>query len=563
MSEKFRGAKQGLTSYGDTGFSNFLRGVFLASAGWDATDLERPIVGIANTESDFNPCHRLVPAIIENIKRGVLEAGGVPFVFPTMSLGETLISPTSMYLRNLMAMETEEMIRSQPMDAVVLVGGCDKTVPAQAMAAISADVPALLEVVGPMLTSTWRGERLGACTDCRKMWASHRSGDVSADEIVEIGNALATTGGTCMVMGTASTMASLIETLGLMLPGGATPPSPTGERLRHATKTGRAAVSLAKEARSPSSFLSKGSFLNAVTVLAAIGGSTNAIVHLLAMAGRAGIDLTLEDMEEIFVKTPLLLDLKPSGAGYMEDFDRAGGMPQLLLRLHPLLDLEAIDMFGKSLGEQLSEISTREDQSTIHTLESPLLPAPTLAVVKGSLAPDGAVIKVSAATSHLLRHKGPARVFDSADEASKELSKPNGNFMADEVLVLRNSGPVGAGMPEAGAMAIPRNLAETGIKDVLRVSDARMSGTSYGTVVLHCSPEGAVGGPIGLVRDGDIIELNIDTRSLNLLVEEQKLDERRRLTPQVEQEPATLSFWRTIFTRHVTQAHLGADMDLL
>lgn len=562
MTDGATGSSRGLTSYGDAGFSKFLRGVFLASAGWDAQDLERPIIGIANTESDFNPCHRLSPAIIENIKRGVLEAGGVPFVFPTISLGETLLNPTSMYLRNLMAMETEEMIKAQPMDAVVLVGGCDKTVPAQAMAAISADIPALLEVVGPMVTSSWRGNRLGACTDCRRMWASHRAGDLDHDEISEVGNALATTGGTCMVMGTASTMASLMETIGLMLPGGATPPSPTGDRLRHATKTGRAAVSLALEGRGPSAFLSRDSFLNAVTVLAAIGGSTNAIVHLLAIASRAQINLTLDDMEQIFKKTPLLLDLKPSGVGYMEDFDRAGGVPQLLLRLKPLLKLDAVGPMGISLGQQLDGVALKEHSTTIRPLDNPLLPAPTLAVVRGSLAPDGAVIKVSAASPDLLHHKGPARVFDNAQEASLVLSDPEITFSADDVLVLRNSGPVAAGMPEAGSMAIPKSLAIKGVKDILRVSDARMSGTSYGTVVLHCSPESAVGGPIGLVQDGDIIELDIDNRSLNLVVSDEELAAR---SSQLDVIPAVndrMSIWRRIFTKHVTQAHLGADIDM-
>jgi len=562
MTDAATGSSRGLTSYGDAGFSKFLRGVFLASAGWDAQDLERPIIGIANTESDFNPCHRMSPAIIENIKRGVLEAGGVPFVFPTISLGETLLNPTSMYLRNLMAIETEEMIKAQPMDAVVLVGGCDKTVPAQAMAAISADIPALLEVVGPMVTSTWRGNRLGACTDCRRMWASHRAGELDQGEIAEVGNALATTGGTCMVMGTASTMASLMETIGLMLPGGATPPSPTGDRLRHATKTGRAAVALALEGRGPSTFLSRDSFMNAVTVLAAIGGSTNAIVHLLAIASRAQIELTLDDMEQTFKKTPLLLDLKPSGVGYMEDFDRAGGVPQLLLRLKPLLKLDAMGPLGLTLGEQLETVTLKEHDTTIRPLDNPLLPAPTLAVVRGSLAPEGAVIKVSAASPDLLRHKGPARVFDSAQEASLVLSDPEIAFSPDDVLVLRNSGPVAAGMPEAGSMAIPKSLAIKGVKDILRVSDARMSGTSYGTVVLHCSPESVVGGPIGLVQDGDIIELDIDNRSLNLLVSEEELAVRSSQLDVTPMDDIRMSIWRRIFTKHVTQAHLGVDIDM-
>lgn len=566
MSVSAHGAKQGLTSYGDAGFSSFLRGVFLASAGWDAGDLERPIIGISNTESDFNPCHRLAPSIIENIKRGVLEAGGVPFVFPTISLGETLLNPTSMYLRNLMAMETEEMIRAQPMDGVILVGGCDKTVPAQAMAAISANIPTLLEVVGPMMTSSWRGERLGACTDCRRMWASHRAGDLDESEIQEVGNNLATTGGTCMVMGTASTMASIMETIGLLLPGGATPPSPTGNRLRHGTATGRQIVEMVREGRTPSSFISEKSFLNATIVLAAIGGSTNAVVHLLAIARRANIDLTLNDLEPIFKETPLLLDLKPSGVGYMEDFDRAGGLAQLLVRLQPLLHLDAMNAYGMTLEDQLADVSPRTDSKVIRELNDPIAPAPTLAVIKGSLAPEGGILKVSAASPNLFKHRGTARVFDGADQASIALSDPLETFDADDVLILRNSGPIGAGMPEAGSMAIPKGLAQQGVKDILRVSDARMSGTSYGTVILHCSPESAVGGPLALVEDGDVIEFDLGSRTLDLIISEDEF-ERRKLALKSLMDSGGLpdlnqSQWHTIFTRHVNQAHLGADLDL-
>lgn len=559
-----RGASKGLTSYGDEGFSRFLRGAFLAAAGWDSKDLDLPIIGIANTESDFNPCHRLAPAIIANIKRGISQAGGVPFVFPTMSLGETLLNPTSMYLRNLMAMETEELIRSQPMDGVVLVGGCDKTVPAQAMAAISADVPTLLEVVGPMITNTWEGERLGACTDCRRMWASYRAGDLDDQEISSVGNSLATTGGTCMVMGTASTMASLMETVGLLLPGGTTPPSPTGNRLRHATLTGRSIVEMVNRDRRPSTFLSKDSFLNAATVLAAIGGSTNAVVHLLAIAKRARIDLSMDDLESVFRRTPLLLDLKPSGTGYMEDFDRDGGLDQLLIRLSSMLNLDAEGPTGTRLGDRLSTVKRRERLSVIRDLEHPVIPAPTLAVIRGSLAPEGSILKVSAASGSLFNHRGPARVFDSAEQASVELADSGNHFDPNSVLVLRNSGPVGAGMPEAGSMGIPKSLAEQGVKDILRVSDARMSGTSYGTVILHCSPESAVGGPLALLKDGDIVEFNLDDRRIDLLVEPAELLERARVWQRDSPEAgiSEKSNWRKIFDRHVTQAHLGADMDI-
>lgn len=552
-----------ITNYGDAGFSTFLRGVFLASAGWDPNDLDRPIIGIANTESDFNPCHRMSPGLVENIKRGILEAGGVPFVFPTMSLGETLLNPTSMYLRNLMAIETEELILSQPMDGVVLVGGCDKTVPAQAMAAISADIPALLEVVGPMLTSTWQGNRVGACTDCRRIWAGYRAEEVSEPELVEAQNSLATTGGTCMVMGTASTMASTMETLGLILPGGATPPSPTGDRLRHGTITGRQIVEMVKQGTKPSSFLSKGSFINAITVLAAIGGSTNAVVHLLAIANRAQVGVTLDDFEEVFKRTPLLLDLKPSGSGYMEDFHSAGGIPQLLHQLSSLLDLNAKFPTNETLGELLDQKPVQwQNDRVIRSIESPALPAPTLAVIKGNLAPDGAIIKVSAASEKFFDHTGPAVVFDSPTEVAEYMESSQEGVTENHVLVLRNSGPVGAGMPEAGSMAIPRSLATQGIKDIVRVSDARMSGTSYGTVILHCAPESAVGGLLSVVENNDQIHFDLESRRLDLLVDEDEISKRQSNSTPPLPSPGAERRWRKIQSTFVSQANLGADLDI-
>ena len=333
-----RGIERGLTGYGDPAFSRYLRRAFLRSAGYDADDLARPVVGIGHTCSDFTPCHRQMPELVEAVRRGVLEAGGLPMVFPITSLGEPLLAPTSMLYRNLAAMETEEMIKAQPMDAVVLLGGCDKTVPAQLMAAISADVPSLLVVTGPMLTGSWRGERLGACTDCRRLWARYRANELDTGEIEEVEGALCPTAGTCMVMGTASTMALVVEALGLMLPGGATPPAATGERLRHAVASGRRAVAMARQELRPSQVLSPGSFANAIAVLGAVGGSTNAVIHLLAAAGRAGVELDLDDFDRICRQVPLLVDCKPTGSGYMEDVHRAGGLPALLKSLEPLLD---------------------------------------------------------------------------------------------------------------------------------------------------------------------------------------------------------------------------------
>lgn len=555
------GAAGGLTSYGDAGFSRFLRGVFLAGAGHDASAFTRPMVGIADLRSDYNPCHRDVPAIIEHVKRGVLEAGGTPMVFPTMSLGELFLSPTSMLYRNLLAMETEELIRSQPMDAVVLLGGCDKTVPAQLMAAASSDVPVVIEVTGPMLTNTFEGKRVGACTDCRRIWARHRAGELDEERLAVAETSLATTSGTCMVMGTASTMATMAEVLGLMLPGGSTPPSPTGDRLRHAVESGRRAVELAREPLIPRQILTPDAFGNALRVLAAIGGSTNAVVHLLAIARRAGVDLELNDFDVAAREAPLLLDLKPSGRGYMEDFHRAGGVPSLLAEMRDVLRLDHVGISGRPLGELASSGADRAaPQSTIRSLDDPLGPPGALAVLTGSLAPDGAVIKVSAATEALLQHTGPAVVFDSPADAARRLDDPGLALTADSVLVLRNAGPVGAGMPEAGSLPIPRRLAEMGVTDMVRVSDARMSGTSYGTVVLHCSPESAVGGPLALVRDGDLIRLDVPGRTLDLLVEESELAKRRS-----QLRPAVLPSrgWRRLYSTTVLQAHLGADLDFM
>ncbi|MCW2793973.1 MAG: dihydroxy-acid dehydratase [Nocardioides sp.] len=555
------GAARGMTSYGDAGFSRFLRGAFLAAAGFDREDLDRPIIGITDLTSDFNPCHRGMPGILENVKRGVLEAGGLPMVFPTMSLGETLLSPTSMLFRNLLAMETEELVRAQPMDAVVLVGGCDKTVPAQLMAAASSAVPVVVEVTGPMITNTFEGERVGACTDCRRLWAKHRSGELDAKRIASAEGSLATTSGTCMVMGTASTMATMAETLGMMVPGGATPPSPTGDRLRHALKSGRRAVELARDPILPTEILTPDAFHNALTVLAAIGGSTNAIVHLLAIARRAGVDLGLQDFDDRSRETPLLLDLKPSGRGYMEDFHRAGGVPVLLAELRDRLRLDHVGVTGRSLRDLLEDVDPPAAwQDTIRSLGDPLRPGGALAVVTGSLAPDGAVIKVSAATEGLLQHTGPAVVFDSPEDAAQRLDDPSLTITADSVLVLRNAGPVAAGMPEAGSLPIPQRLAAAGVTDMVRVSDARMSGTSYGTVVLHCSPESAVGGPLALVEDGDPIRLDVAARTIDLLVDDEELARRReRLVPRAPEERG----WRRLYSQTVLQAHLGADLDFM
>ncbi len=555
------GIFRNLTSYGDEDLSRYLRRAFLASQGYDGEDLDRPIVGIADTSSDYVSCHRQMPEIVAAIKRGVLEAGGLPFAFPTSSWHEILTSPTTMLFRNLLAMETEEAIRAQPMDSVVLVGGCDKTVPAQLMAAASADVPALSVVAGPMLTGRWRGERLGACTDCRRLWAKHRAGELDSWEITEVEGALCATAGTCTVMGTASTMACVTEALGMMLPGGATPPSPTGERLRHAVSSGRRAVELAEGGPRPGEILTRAAFENALIVLCALGGSTNAVVHLLAIAHRAGVDLTLDDVQTASLRAPLLVDCKPAGAGYMEDLHAAGGVPALMRVLRPLLHQDTVGVSGETLEDVLdAAVGPTDGQTTIRSLSQPLGPAGSLTVLRGNLAPEGAVIKGAAASPGLRHHVGPAVVFESPDDVAERIDDPSLGITADHVLVMRNAGPVASGMPEAGALPIPRYLAEQGVTDMVRVSDARMSGTAYGTVVLHCSPEAAVGGPLALVEDGDVIELDVDAGSLELLVNDEELTRRQALFTPPWLPPRG---WRRLHAQHVQQAHLGADLDFL
>ena len=555
------GIDRNLTSYGDREFSRYLRRAFLASAGYDRSDLERPIVGIVDTTSDYNTCHRQMPEMLAAVKRGVLQGGGLPLAFPTISLNEILTAPTTMLFRNLEAMETEEMIRAQPMDAVVLMGGCDKTVPAQAMAAISADIPALQVVAGPMLTGNWRGQRLGACTDCRRLWAEYRAGKISEEEIRQIEASLCATGGTCMVMGTASTMACLVETLGLMLPGGATPPHATGDRLKHCTASGRRAVELARSGRRPSDILSSGSFHNALAVLLALSGSTNAIVHLLAMARRAGLPLAYADLNALSEQIPVLVDCKPAGQGYMEDFHHAGGMPVLLKELAPFLDLAAGTIIGKPLGEILAGVERPGAwPSAIRRIDNPVFASGAIVAVAGTLAPDGAVIKAAAATAGLMRHRGPAVVFESPEDAATRIDDPTLGITPDHVMVLRNAGPIGAGMPEAGSLPIPNYLARQGIRDMVRVSDARMSGTAYGTVVLHCAPEAAAGGPLALVCDGDVIALDVAKRRIDLEVGAEELARRKKT---LVRPPTPRRGWARLHAQHVLQAHQGADFDFL
>ncbi|MFH1465221.1 MAG: dihydroxy-acid dehydratase [Pseudomonadota bacterium] len=557
-----RGLARNLTSYADPGFSRFMRRAFLASAGYDGADLERPIVGIVDTSSDFNPCHRDMPALVHAVKRGVLQAGGLPFAFPTASLHEILISPTTMYLRNLVAMETEELLRAQPMDAVVLLGGCDKTVPAQLMAALSADLPAIHLVTGPMRTGSWEGERLGACTDCRRLWAQHRAGTLSAEDLDRALPQLCATGGTCMVMGSASTMACLLEATGLALPGTATAPSGSGARLRLGVATGRRAVELALAGGpTPRSIFGADALHNALTVLSALSGSTNAVVHLAAFARRAGLAFSLDDLDHVSCRTPVLVDCKPIGARYMEDFDQAGGMPALLAALRPLLHLDAPTVAGPSLGEGIADHpGPGAWQDLVRSLDAPLQGPGALRVLRGSLAPRGAVLKAGAATPALCQHRGPALVFDSPTDAAARIDDPDLPVTPQTVLVLRGAGPVGAGMPEAGSLPIPRKLARQGVRDMVRVSDARMSGTAYGTVVLHCAPEAAVGGPLALVRDGDEIALDLAGGRIDLCVSDEELSVRRAAW---RPPPLPERGWARLQAQHLLQADEGMDLDFL
>jgi dihydroxy-acid dehydratase len=549
-----------LTSYGDPAFSRFLRRAFLNSAGLDDDDLDRPIIGIAHTISDYTTCHRHMPQLVDAVRRGVLEAGGLPFSFPVPSLGEILMSPTTMLYRNLLALTVEELILAQPMDAVVLVGGCDKTIPAMLMGALSADTPAIVIAAGPMYSGSWRGQRLGACTDCRNLWARHRAGELDDDDITESRAQLAPTGGTCMVMGTASTMAILTEALGMALIGTATAPAPSGDRLRSGVAVGRRAVAIADEQLRPRSIVGEAAIRNALTMLVAIGGSTNAVIHLAAIAKRAGLSLSvLDELAEISRRTPLIVDCKPAGSGYLPDVHAAGGSGIIFKALVDLLDTEAPTVHGVSLSMVLSaQTGPPSWQRVVRTVDDPVGPVGGLAVLRGSLAPDGAVLKCSATNQALLLHTGPAAVFESPDDLAARIDDPALGLTPDHIVVVRNAGPIAAGMPEAGSAPIPRYLARAGVTDMVRVSDARMSGTASGTVVLHISPEAAAGGPLALVRDGDLITLDVAAGRLDLLVDDDVLAARKQdwVPP-----PPPERGWRRLHHLHVGSATEGADFD--
>jgi len=574
--EKKVGLSKGLTNYGDQDFSLYLRNSFAASMGYSKEVLRKPIVGIANSYSGFNNCHRHFPELLEAVKRGVLLGGGLPIEFPTISLGEVFLNPTSLKFRNLMSMDVEEMIRAQPMDAVVLMGGCDKTVPAQLMGAASANLPAVQLVGGPMMTSRYGEERLGACTDCRRFWAKYRSGDVSKDQIDDIEGRLATTAGSCAVMGTASTMACVAETLGMTIPGTAAIPAVHADRLRAAEASGLAAARMVDEASGlaaarmvekpilPSEIITEKSVENAIRVLLALSGSTNAIVHLTAVAGRLGINVSLERLNELSDTTPVLVNLKPMGSHYMEDFFFAGGMGAVLRELRPLLHLDTISVTGETLGDRLETDDGYIDTRVIARAQEPLEPEGGLIALFGNLAPNGAIFKRAAADKNLFEAEGRAVVFSSLEDLAARVDDPDLDISSDDFMVLQNAGPKSdSGMPEAGYLPIPKKLSKLGVKDMVRISDARMSGTAFGTIVLHVSPEAAIGGPLSLVRNGDRIRISVSNKRIDLLVDEKELDKRRSEWVSDLEEPENLRGYNKLYATEVTQAEQGCDFEFL
>jgi dihydroxy-acid dehydratase len=522
---------------------------------------DKPVIAILNTWSEANPCHVHLRTRADEVKRGVWQAGGFPLEMPVLSLGETYMKPSSMLYRNLLAMETEEILRSNPVDGAVLLGGCDKTVPALVMGATSANVPALFVPAGPMLRGNWRGQVLGSGSDAWKYWAERRAGTIGDCEWREMEDGIARSHGTCMTMGTASTMAAATEALGLILPGASSIPAADSGHSRMATAAGRRIVEMVWEDLKPRDLLTSEAFENAVTVAMALGGSTNAIVHLVAMAGRAGATLDLDRFDALSRRTPFLANIRPSGSFLMEDFFYAGGLPALMARIEDLLHTDALTASGRTVGQNIAGAEVF-NEDVIVPRERPLGPEGGVAVLRGNIAPDGAVIKHTAMDPRLLRHTGEAVVFTSYDDLARRIDDPALPVTPDSVLVLQNAGPLGGpGMPEWGMLPIPKKLVREGVRDMVRISDARMSGTSYGACVLHVAPESFVGGPLALVRDGDLIELDVPARRLAMRVSEEDLARRRaRWTPP----PARFARgWGALYARHVRQADKGCDFDFL
>jgi len=556
-----RTASRSATFFGEQGVAGFTHRAFLKSMGYDDIDMSRPLIGICNTFSELNNCNSNLRTIAEAVKRGVWQAGGFPLEFPTISLGEIFLNPTSMLYRNLAAMDTEEMIRAQPMDGVVLLTNCDKTTPAALMGAASADIPTILVSGGPMLSGHFEGQILGACTDCRRLTAEYQAGVLDETTYRAIEDGIVRSAGHCMVMGTASTMNSLAEALGIALPNNGAIPAPDARRLRLAEAAGRQIVALVAQGLRPSQIMTRAAFENAIVLLSALGGSTNAIVHLAAIAGRLGITLPLSLYDEISRRTPLIANMRPTGKYQMEDLFHAGGIPAVIKELLPLLHGDALTVTGHTLAENVGGARIT-DSDVIRSLDNPLHAEGGTAVLWGNLAPDGAVIKHAAATPRLLQHRGRAVVFRDLDDLNQRMNDPDLDVTENDVLVLQNVGPVGGlGMPEVGNFPIPGKLLKAGVRDMVRISDGRMSGTAFGTIVLHIAPESAIGGPLALVRNGDEIALDVANRRLHLHVSDDELARRRAAW-----QPPTGSFRRgygRLFIEHVNQAPLGCDFDFL
>tara|TARA_Y100000741_G_scaffold74116_1_gene53974 strand:+ start:2119 stop:3834 length:1716 start_codon:yes stop_codon:yes gene_type:complete len=565
MKNKKKGLEKNLSDYGDKDFSNFIRRSFAKSMGYSNKSLDKPIVGICYTESGYNNCHRNFPEMLEAVKRGVHASGALPIVFPVISLGETFLNPTSMMYRNLMSMCVEEMILAQPMDSVILMGGCDKTVPALLMGAFSANIPSCLLVSGPMMTGRHKGERLGACTDCRRFWAKYRSNEIDKNEINLIEDKLATTSGTCAIMGTASTMAIIADVLGIMVPNTSSIPAVHSDRLRASEDTGILAANLGlTKGILPEKIVTKKSIENALRVLLAISGSTNAIIHLTAIARRIGINISLEEFNRISEETPVIVNLKPVGEGYMEDFNASGGLNSVLLELKNKLHLDTIDITGQTLKQRLKKINNSYiDRKIIFSKSKPVNKKGGLIALFGSLAPEGAILKRAAASKKLFEHKGRAVVFSSLNDLAKRIDDPNLDVKKDDILVLQNAGPSSnSGMPEAGYLPIPKKLAKKGIKDMIRISDARMSGSAFGTIILHVTPESNKLGPLAVVQNGDYIKLSVKNNSLNLLISEKEMKNRMSKISKNKKVVYERGY-KSLYQKNVLPATLGCDFNFL
>jgi dihydroxy-acid dehydratase len=548
--------------YGPDDLRSFVHRSRAASMGCVHADYEgKPVIAIINTWSDMNPCHSHLRERAEDVKKGVWQAGGFPVEMPAITLGETFQKPTTMMYRNFLAMETEELLRSYPADGCVLLGGCDKTTPALLMGAISMNIPAIYVPAGPMLRGNWRGQFLGSGADVMKYWAKRRAGAIDRDAWIEIEEGVARSAGTCMTMGTASTMTSVAEALGFCLPGASSIPAVDANHPKMANLSGRRIVEMVWEDLKPRDILTEASYKNAIATVLGLGGSTNAVIHLLAMAGRAGIKLTLDDFDRQSKTTPVLANIRPTGKYLMEDFYYAGGLSALLKALSPHLDTACLTVTGKSLAENVTDAEIY-NSDVIRTVDNPVFTSGGLVILRGNLAPDGAVIKAPAANSALLNHVGRAIVFNSYDEMNARIDDPALDVDANSVLVLRNAGPKGApGMPEWGNLPIPQKLLKAGVRDMVRISDARMSGTNYGTCVLHVSPESFIGGPLALLKEGDRIELNVEKQQLDMLVDEHELSKRRKAW-----RPANHIYPRgygKLYMEHIRQANEGCDFDFL